>query len=115
SAVRGVRWVLAGSGETGINGGYAQRRRNARELYSDGIHLATNTYECGVLSNQCGGEAPRSHKEKAQSVNWQFTKYSSNWVFSFAAFYQRAKNFIYVHILDINYYFLLMEYLQSVE
>lgn len=113
SAATGVNWALSDTVDTGINVGYSQRHPNAQELYSDGIHLATNTYECGLLSNQCGDEAPRSHKEKAQSVNWQFTKYSSNWVFSFAAFYQRAKNYIYGHILDTHDDFRLLEYQQA--
>lgn len=81
----------------------AHRLPAAEELYADGVHLATSTYEIG---NQNLG------KETSNNIDLTLRKFEGNTTFSLSAFHNRVDNYIYAHTLDNHEGFQLVEYAQ---
>lgn len=81
----------------------SQRLPSAQELYADGVHLATNTYEIG--NTDLG-------KETSHNIDLTLRKYEGDTTFSVSAFHNRVKNYIYANTLDQYEDFRLIEYTQ---
>src|SRR5699024_6278219 len=96
----GLRWSLRSDLATGVNLGYAQRSPKAQELYANGLHLATSTYECGLLSTACSGEGQGANNETTQSAEWYLVKDKGEWQFLVSTYYQHINDYIYGHTLD---------------
>lgn len=109
----GLRWALGSGLATGMNVGYSQRSPKAQELYVNGLHLATNTYECGLLSAVCGGEGKRANNEITQSVEWYLAKEKGEWQFLVSAYYRHVGDYIYGETLDVYDGFRLVQYQQD--
>lgn len=82
---------------------HSHRLPSAEELYADGVHLATNTYEVG---NQELG------KETSRNLDVTLRKFEGDTTFSVGAYRNRVKNFIYANALDAHEEFQLIEYAQ---
>lgn len=80
---------------------HSHRLPTAEELYADGVHLATNTYEVG---NQDLG------KETSRNVDLTLRKFEGDTTFSLGVYRNRVKNFIYANTLDAHEGFQLIEY-----
>lgn len=113
SAATGLTWQLAPSWRSGFNISYTQRQANAQELYANGPHLATNTYECGLLTDECGAPQQQAKRETARGVEVSITKEKGAWLFNTAAYYQRVHNYIHSHILADHEGFRLVQYQQA--
>ena len=88
-----------------LRAGVARSHRlpTAEELYANGVHLATATYEIG---NQDLG------KETSNNIDLTLRKFEGDTTFSLSAFHNRVDNYIYAHTLDNHEGFQLVEYAQ---
>jgi iron complex outermembrane recepter protein len=75
----------------------------AEELYADGIHLATSTWEIGN---------DNLAKETSNNVDITLRKFAGPTTFSVSAFRNRIDNYIYARTLDNHEGFQLVEYAQ---
>lgn len=81
----------------------AHRLPTAEELYADGVHMATSTYEIG--NNNLG-------KETSNNIDLTLRKYAGATTFSLSAFHNKVDNYIYARTLDNHEGFQLIEYAQ---
>lgn len=92
----------------------SQRLPHAQELYANGVHLATNTYECGLMADRytCGGSANDAgvKKETSHNVGLNLRKVEGPVQFDLGAFYNRVDNYIYARTLDRHNDFSLIKY-----
>ncbi len=82
----------------------SQRLPTAQELYADGVHLATNTYELGNTDLK---------PETSQNIDLTLRKHVGDARFSVSVFHNRVKNYIYAGTLDRHEEFRLIEYKQQ--
>jgi iron complex outermembrane receptor protein len=81
----------------------AHRLPTAEELYADGVHLATGTYEMGKQDLD---------KETSRNLDLTLRKFEGDTTFSLGLFRNRIRNFIYASTLDVHEGFQLIEYAQ---
>lgn len=95
----------------------SQRLPHAQELYARGIHMATNTYECGLLPNAltCGGAANDAGygKETSKNAELMLRKTEGPLTFSLGALANNVENYIFARILDQYESFRLIKYTQA--
>lgn len=95
----------------------SQRLPHAQELYARGVHLATNTYECGLLpsAQTCGGAANDAPYDKETSKNAEIMlrKTGGPLTFSLGAFANNVDNYIHARTLDQYEAFRLIKYTQA--
>ncbi len=96
-------WRLAPQYSVGLSAARSQRLPTAQELYSNGIHLATNTYEIGN---------PELQKETSHNIDLTLRKDEGDTTFQLSAFHNRVKNYIYAETLDQHENFRLIQYSQ---
>ncbi|QBE66079.1 TonB-dependent receptor domain-containing protein [Pseudoduganella lutea] len=81
----------------------SHRLPGAEELYADGIHLATSTWEIGNENLA---------KETSNNIDVTLRKFAGPTTFSVSAFHNRIDNYIYARTLDNHEGFQLVEYAQ---
>ncbi len=95
----------------------SQRLPHAQELYARGIHMATNTYECGLLPSAltCGGATNDASYTKETSKNAELTlrKSEGPLTYSLGVFANNVDNYIYARTLDQYEAFRLIKYTQA--
>jgi iron complex outermembrane receptor protein len=95
----------------------SERSPHAQELYARGIHLATNTYECGLVPDPltCGGLENNAGLETETSSNAELTlkKLAGAFTFSVGAFRNEVGDYIYARTLDQFEDFRLIKYTQA--
>ncbi|GAB1577095.1 TonB-dependent receptor domain-containing protein [Bordetella petrii] len=96
-------WDFAPQYSLALSLSRSQRLPSAQELYADGVHLATNTYEVGN---------PDLGKETSRNIDLTLRKHAGDTTFSLSAFHNRVKNYIYADTLDQFEDFRLIEYTQ---
>ncbi|WP_222559116.1 TonB-dependent receptor [Caenibius sp. WL] len=79
----------------------SQRAPNAQELYANGVHMATNTYELGTAT---------LGKETAKSIDLTFRKKAGATTFTIGAYHQDFDNYIFANTLDRFEDFRLIRY-----
>ncbi|WP_203564854.1 TonB-dependent receptor domain-containing protein [Bordetella pseudohinzii] len=97
-------WDFAPRYSLALSVSRSQRLPSAQELYADGVHLATNTYEIGN---------PRLGRETSRNIDLTLRKHEGDTTFSLSAFHNRVKNYIYANTLDRFEDFRLIEYTQQ--
>jgi len=109
-------WSLLPDLSLSLSAARSERLPHAQELYARGIHLATNTYECGLLPSAltCGGDANDAplHKEVSRNAELLLRKTHGNLTFSVGAFNNEIDHFIYARTLDRHEDFRLIKYSQ---
>ena len=103
SASVGAVWKLAPQYSLRASLARSHRLPTAEELYADGAHLATSTYEIG---NQ------NLSKETSNNVDLTLRKFAGDTTFSLSAFHNKVDNYIYARTLDNHEGFQLVEYAQ---
>ena len=103
SASVGAVWKLAPQYSLRASLSRSHRLPTAEELYADGAHLATSTWEIG---NQ------DLSKETSNNVDLTFRKFAGDTTFSVSAFHNKVDNYIYARTLDNHEGFQLVEYAQ---
>ncbi len=95
----------------------AERLPQAQELYARGVHLATNTYECGLLPHPltCGGLANNAAlaEEVSNNIELSLRKHSGDLTYSLNAFRNDVDDYIYARTLDQYEDFRLIKYTQQ--
>ncbi len=95
---------------------HSERLPHAQELYARGVHLATNTYECGLLPSAltCGGAANDRAFDKESSRNYELMlrRMAGDFTFSVGAYVNRIDDYIYARTLDRFEDFRLIKYSQ---
>lgn len=94
-------WDIGGDYSLALALARSQRAPNAQELYADGAHLATNTFELG---------SPSLGKETSRSVDLTFRKKAGATTFTIGAYYQDFRNYIFADTLDRFEDFRLIRY-----
>ena len=95
----------------------SERMPLAQELYARGIHLATNTYECGLIPHPltCGGAENNASLETETASNVELTlkKNVGDVTFAVSAFRNDIDDYIYARTLDQFEDFRLIKYTQD--
>ena len=81
----------------------SHRLPTAEELYADGVHLATATYEIGNAD---------LGKETSNNLDVTLRKFEGATTYSLSAFHNRVDNYIYARTLDNHEGFQLVDYAQ---
>lgn len=113
----GAVWELTPDYFLSFTGTRSQRLPHAQELYARGIHLATNTYECGLIPHPltCGGLENNASfdTETSQNVGVSLRKEAGNFTFDVGGFYNRVDDYTYARTLDQFEEFRLIKYTQG--
>lgn len=95
----------------------SERMPHAQELYARGIHLATNTYECGLVPHPltCGGPENNAtlETETANNVELTLRKNAGAATFAVGVFRNDIDDYIYARTLDQFEDFRLIKYTQD--
>ena len=86
SASIGAVWKLAPEYSLGASLAHTHRLPTAEELYADGPHLATNTFEIGD---------PNLARETSNNVDLTLRKLAGRTTFSLSAFHNQINDYIY--------------------
>lgn len=103
SASLGAVWNFAPAHALGLSIARAERLPTAEELYAQGIHMATNTWERGN---------PELQAETSRNVDLSLKKTAGPTTFSLGVFHNRVRDYIHAHTLDLHEDFRLIEYRQ---
>jgi len=80
----------------------SQRLPHAQELYARGAHMATNTIECGIVTDlTCGGaeNVTRLQRESSQNFDLRLARTEGDLTFSLGAFVNDVDNYIFARTL----------------
>jgi iron complex outermembrane receptor protein len=95
----------------------SERLPHAQELYARGVHLATNTYECGLVPHPltCGGPENNASLETETASNIELTlrRNVGDMTFAIGAFRNDIDDYIYARTLDQFEDFRLIKYTQD--
>lgn len=99
----GAVWNFTPGHALGLSIARAQRLPTAEELYAQGIHMATNTWERGN---------PGLKAETSHNVDLSLKKTAGPTTFSVGVFHNRVRDYIHARTLDVHEDFQLIEYSQ---
>lgn len=104
SASFAATWEFVPDYALALSLAHSERMPNAQELYANGGHFATNTYELGDanLSN-----------EKSNNVELSLRKTAGNFTFGLSAYHNQVDDYIYAKTLDRFEDFRLIQYTQA--
>ena len=109
-------WAFASDYTASFTLSRAQRLPHAQELFARGIHLATNTYECGLVRHPltCGGAENDAGvgRETSTNVDLALQKHAGAFTFSVNAYRNNVDDYIYARTLDQYEDFRLIKYTQ---
>lgn len=109
-------WNVSADTVLSVTYAHAQRLPHAQELYARGIHVASNTYECGLVRHPltCGGTANNQdiNKETADNMELGLRKVQGAFTYSLSLFRNQVDNYIYARTLDQYEDFRLIKYTQ---
>lgn len=110
-------WSFADDYSAALTLTRSRRLPHTQELYARGVHLATNTYECGALPSTytCGGaqnDAPLG-SEQARNVDLTLRKHNGALTWSLNLFYNRVDDYVHARTLDRFEDFRLIKYAQQ--
>lgn len=91
----------------------SQRLPQAQELYADGVHIATSTYECGLLSCPSLGVTNRVRPETSYNIGLNVGKSQGDATFDVGIYYNRINDYIHARTLNRINDFRLIHYTQT--
>lgn len=110
-------WSLRPDTTLTLSAAHSERLPHAQELYARGVHLATNTYECGLLPHAftCGGTVNDADYGKESSRNYELLlrKNSGDVTYSVGVFSNDISDYIFARTLDQHEEFRLIKYSQQ--
>jgi iron complex outermembrane receptor protein len=113
----GAVWEFSADYFATLSASRSERLPFAQELYARGIHLATNTYECGLVPHPltCGGPENNAdiRTETSQNVGLSLRKAAGDVTFEVGGFYNDVDDYIYARTLDQFEEFRLIKYTQA--
>ena len=108
-------WSLGEAHSLTLGYAHAERAPAEQELYASGIHLATATYECGLLTDpaRCGNGIAVSPKvEISGNVEVSIEKFGGPLTYSLHLYQNQIDNYIYAQTLAQEEEFRLIRYVQ---
>lgn len=112
-----VIWALEESHTLALTYARAQRQPGPQELYARGVHLATNTYECGLMAHAltCGGvdNDAALRRETSHNIDVTLRRHTGRLTYTLNAFRNQADDYIYARTLDQFEDFRLIKYTQA--
>ncbi len=109
-------WSFAPGYSLNVSLAQSERLPHAQELYARGLHLATNTWECGLLSAAltCGDPAEDASPRLETSRNAEFVlrRNVGRVGISFGTYVNHVADYIYARTLDRFEDFRLVKYSQ---
>ena len=109
-------WDLSNDTLLSLTYARAQRLPQAQELFSRGIHMASNTFECGLIPHPltCGGELNNQPLQKETADNYELglRKVDGAFTYNISVFRNNVSNYIYARTLDQFEDFRLIKYTQ---
>jgi iron complex outermembrane receptor protein len=103
SASVGAVWKFAPGYSLATTLSHTHRLPSAEELYANGVHMATSTYEIGNADLQ---------RETSRNVDVTLRKHAGATTFSAGAYHNQVSNYIYGNTQDSHEGFQLIEYAQ---
>lgn len=111
SASAAAIWTFGGGYSLALALAHTERAPSVQELYAYGLHLATNTYEIGIVSgNTRLADKVSQDEERSNSVNLTLRKTQGPTTFTIGAYHQDFDNYIYAQTLDQFEDFRLIRY-----
>ncbi|MFO7325652.1 MAG: TonB-dependent receptor [Pseudomonadota bacterium] len=111
-----LAWRAMPSGVFTLSVARYERLPHPQELYARGIHLATNTYECGLVPSTftCGGTGTDAalREEASRNVEAGFRGTLGAFELGMNAFYNHVDNYTHARTLDQFGDFRLVRYTQ---
>lgn len=111
-----VVWEMAPANYLTMSATRSGRLPHAQELYARGIHLATNTFECGMLPSAltCGGDASDAalRDETSTTVELSWRRTAGALTFALNGYVNDVDNYIHARTLDQFEDFRLIKYAQ---
>lgn len=84
-------WQFAQAHNLSLSLTRAQRLPQGQELYANGVHLATNTYECGLLACGRGGDVD---PETSHNLGLNLRKTEGALTYDIGVYYNRVSDYI---------------------
>lgn len=110
-------WEFAEDTALSLSVSRSERLPHAQELYARGVHLATNTYECGLYPSTftCGGAVNDADidVETSHHVELGVRRTAGDLTFSASVFRNAIDDYIYARTLDRYEDFRLIKYTQD--
>lgn len=103
SASLGTVWRFTPGYSLGASYTQAHRLPTAEELFADGLHMATSTYERGN---------PDLRRETARNIDLTLRKLAGDTTFSVSAYRNAMRNYIYANTVDEHEGLQLIDYTQ---
>lgn len=107
-----VIWTFVPDYNVSLSLAHSERLPQAQELYANGVHLATNTYECGLLACPSLGAAATVRPEASLNVGLNLRKIAGAFTFDLGAYHNRINDYLYARTLDRIDDFRLIRYSQ---
>lgn len=104
SASVAATWRFAPRYSLGVSLSRSQRLPTAEELYANGLHMATRTYERGDHGLQA---------ETSRNLDVSLRKHAGSTTFEVTAFHNRVDNYIHARTLDVHEQLRLVQYTQG--
>lgn len=104
SVSAGAKWAFIPDYALSLSLSHAQRLPQAQELYANGGHFATNTYELGDANLS---------KETSNNVELGLRKTAGDFTFAVSAYHNQVDHYIYAKTLDQFENFRLIQYTQG--
>lgn len=112
-----LTWVFHPDYALSLSATRSQRLPQAQEMYARGAHIATDTYECGLVADSytCGGRTNDAavHKETSRNIALNLRKKAGRLTFDLGVFRNQVDNYIYARTLDQFEAFRLIKYTQD--
>lgn len=112
-----AKWAFQPGYQLTLSLSRSQRAPTAQQAYARGVHLASNTYECGLLADRftCGGVSNNAalNDETTRAANLNLRKTQGDWVFDLDFFHKRTDHYVYARTLDRREDFRLIKYSQD--
>ncbi|HEX5793833.1 MAG TPA: TonB-dependent receptor, partial [Rheinheimera sp.] len=100
SASAGVVWEFIPGFSWALALSRSERAPGAAELYANGAHIATSSYELGMLYQLHDGEIALSQqkpkKETANNIDITFRSFKGDLSFTYNFFYNKVHNYLYL-------------------
>ncbi|RYY79387.1 MAG: TonB-dependent receptor [Moraxellaceae bacterium] len=104
SASLAASWQFVPDYALALSLSHAERMPNAQELYANGGHFATNTYELGDA---------KLRNEKSNNIELSLRKTAGDFTFGLSAYHNQINDYIYARTLDQYQDFRLIQYTQA--
>ncbi|WP_137165807.1 TonB-dependent receptor [Salinimonas lutimaris] len=96
----GANWEYTKGQSVALTLSRSERAPSQQELFAGGPHLATQTYEVGLVydldeEGELGNELRGVEEEVSNNIDLTLRKYTGDWGYTVSLFYNQAENYIY--------------------